>query len=68
MCDTCLDMTVWNGTLINSCRRDEYRLLGRMLAVADKAHAEPAPAEQQRRGELPGISCQPAFSIQWRRV
>jgi len=55
MCDSCPDMTVWNGTLINSCRRDEYRLKGRMLAVADKAHTEPAPAELQRRGESPGI-------------
>jgi hypothetical protein len=37
MCDSCPDMTVWNGTLINSCRMDEYRLFGGMLSVADKA-------------------------------
>lgn len=37
MCDSCPDMTVWNGTLINSCRMDEYRLFGGMLSVADKS-------------------------------
>jgi hypothetical protein len=42
MCDSCPDMTVWNGTLINSCRMDEYRLFGGMLSVADKAQPEPA--------------------------
>jgi len=36
MCDSCPDMTVWNGTLINSCRMDEYRLFGGMLSVAQK--------------------------------
>jgi len=40
MCDSCPDMTVWNGTLINSCRMDEYRLFGDMVSVAerDKEH------------------------------
>jgi hypothetical protein len=42
MCDSCPDMTVWNGTLINSCRMDEYRLFGGMLSVADKAQPQPA--------------------------
>jgi hypothetical protein len=41
MCDSCPDMTVWNGTLINSCRMDEYRLFGGMLSVAEKARAQP---------------------------
>jgi hypothetical protein len=45
MCDSCPDMTVWNGTLINSCRMDEYRLFGDMLSVAHKPEAasEQAP-------------------------
>jgi hypothetical protein len=43
MCDSCPDMTVWNGTLINSCRMDEYRLFGGMLSVAAKARAQPEP-------------------------
>jgi hypothetical protein len=40
MCDSCPDMTVWNGTLINSCRMDEYRLFDDLLSVADKHEAE----------------------------
>lgn len=35
MCDSCPDMTVYNGTLINSCRMDEYRLFGGLLTVRD---------------------------------
>jgi len=36
MCDSCPDMTVYNGTLINSCRMDEYRLFGGFLSVVEK--------------------------------
>jgi MoaA/NifB/PqqE/SkfB family radical SAM enzyme len=43
MCDSCPDMTVWNGTLVNSCRMDEYRLFGGMLTVFDQNKAEPQP-------------------------
>ena len=43
MCDSCPDMTVWNGTLINSCRMDEYRLFGGMLSVAQKQAPEQQP-------------------------
>jgi hypothetical protein len=43
MCDSCPDMTVWNGTLINSCRMDEYRLFGDMISVAEKPAAEGLP-------------------------
>ena len=38
MCDSCPDMTVWNGTLINSCRMDEYRLYGGPLSVVERAN------------------------------
>lgn len=52
MCDSCPDMTVWNGTLINSCRMDEYRLYGGMLSVAEKekvhAKVESSAASDQR--------------------
>jgi hypothetical protein len=40
MCDSCPDMTVYDGTLINSCRMDEYRLFGGMLSVVERAKAE----------------------------
>ena len=40
MCDSCPDMTIWNGTLINSCRMDEYRLFGDLISVAEKREAE----------------------------
>jgi pyruvate-formate lyase-activating enzyme len=43
MCDSCPDMTVWNGTLINSCRMDEYRLFGGMLTVTGKPEAQAVP-------------------------
>jgi hypothetical protein len=28
MCESCPDMTVWNGKLVHSCRMDEWRLYG----------------------------------------
>ncbi|MCS7061356.1 MAG: radical SAM protein [Anaerolineae bacterium] len=37
MCDSCPDMTVWDGKLVNSCRMDEYRLFGGMVNVLDKS-------------------------------
>jgi hypothetical protein len=40
MCDSCPDMTVWEGNLINSCRMDEYRLFGGLLSVQDRAKQE----------------------------
>lgn len=52
MCDSCPDMTVWNGTLINSCRMDEYRLYGGLLLAAEKekihTKVESAVADDQR--------------------
>jgi hypothetical protein len=60
MCDSCPDMTVWNGTLINSCRMDEYRLFGGMLSVASKTATpdfnellsidQPEPVMEEREG------------------
>ncbi len=37
MCDSCPDMTVYNGTLINSCRMDEYRLFGGPIVVTKRS-------------------------------
>ncbi len=36
MCDSCPDMTVYDGKLINSCRMDEYRMFGGLVTVVDK--------------------------------
>ncbi|NPV07530.1 MAG: radical SAM protein [Anaerolineae bacterium] len=36
MCDSCPDMTVYDGKLINSCRMDEYRLFGGFVSVVEK--------------------------------
>lgn len=40
MCDSCPDMTYWNGELVNSCRLDEYRLFGGFVTVVNHAEAE----------------------------
>lgn len=36
MCDSCPDMTFYDGKLINSCRMDEYRMFGGLVSVLDK--------------------------------
>jgi len=40
MCDSCPDMTFYDGKLINSCRMDEYRLFGGFLSVVERPNAE----------------------------
>jgi pyruvate-formate lyase-activating enzyme len=40
MCDSCPDITVYDGKLINSCRMDEYRMFGGFLSVVDRQEAE----------------------------
>ena len=42
MCDSCPDMTVYEGKLINSCRMDEYRLFGGFLSMTAKSE-QPEP-------------------------
>ena len=39
MCDSCPDLTYYDGKLINSCRMDEYRLFGGMLSIVQQADA-----------------------------
>ena len=36
MCDSCPDITYYEGKFINSCRMDEYRLFGGFVTVLDK--------------------------------
>ena len=36
MCDSCPDITIYDGQFINSCRMDEYRLFGGFLSVVER--------------------------------
>jgi len=54
MCDSCPDMTVYNGSLINSCRMDEWRLFGSyLIPKMESQNAEPLPAEDPERLLIP---------------
>ena len=45
MCESCPDMCVWKGNLVNSCRLDEYRRYGKLLnAIVHNTVEEPVPA------------------------
>ena len=44
-CDSCPDMTYWNGRLVHSCRLDEYRKFGRLMGVTALG-----PAQDDRAG------------------
>ena len=46
MCDSCPDMTIYDGKLINSCRMDEYRLFGGFLSVVARTDAVQETAEE----------------------
>jgi pyruvate-formate lyase-activating enzyme len=37
MCESCPDMTVWDGRLVHSCRLDEWRLYGNYVTAQPKA-------------------------------
>lgn len=43
MCDSCPDMTYWNGELVNSCRLDEYRVFGGFVTVVNRAEKQELP-------------------------
>jgi hypothetical protein len=51
MCDSCPDMTIWEGRLINSCRMDEYRMFGDLLSVAENPKTE-AKLQLARGGDV----------------
>jgi len=40
MCDSCPDITIYDGKFVNSCRMDEYRLFGGFVSVVEKENAE----------------------------
>ncbi len=39
MCESCPDMTVWNGRLVHSCRMDEWRLYGNYITAQPRQTA-----------------------------
>jgi hypothetical protein len=53
MCDSCPDMTVYDGKLINSCRMDEYRLFGGLLSVVERPGAEKSEVVERTTGTEP---------------
>jgi hypothetical protein len=52
MCESCPDITFFNGRLVNSCRLDEYRKFGGSLSLAAAA---PAPQNEPGRQPQPAI-------------
>jgi MoaA/NifB/PqqE/SkfB family radical SAM enzyme len=40
MCDSCPDITIYDGKFINSCRMDEYRLFGGFVSLLEKDKKE----------------------------
>ena len=40
MCDSCPDITIYDGKFINSCRMDEYRLFGGFVSMLEKNNEE----------------------------
>jgi len=43
MCDSCPDITIYDGKFINSCRMDEYRLFGGFVAIVEKEKNDAQP-------------------------
>jgi MoaA/NifB/PqqE/SkfB family radical SAM enzyme len=49
MCDSCPDITIYDGQFVNSCRMDEYRLFGGFVSVTEKKEDE---KEEKRQEEM----------------
>ena len=43
MCDSCPDITIFDGKFVNSCRMDEYRLFGGFVSVLEKEKDQENP-------------------------
>jgi len=52
MCDSCPDITIYDGKFINSCRMDEYRLFGGFLSVTERQGAEETAQEIRQPAEV----------------
>ena len=64
MCDSCPDITIYNGKFVNSCRMDEYRLFGGFLSVVEKT--EPAGSARMSAAQLPGMTIGQFLRSLWR--
>jgi hypothetical protein len=42
MCDSCPDITIYEGKFVNSCRMDEYRLFGGFVSMLGKEEKDEA--------------------------
>lgn len=47
MCDSCPDMTIWDGKLVHSCRLDEWRLYGNYVVAQPHTQPTPLPVEPE---------------------
>jgi Radical SAM superfamily len=53
MCESCPDMTVWNGRLVHSCRMDEWRLYGNYIIAQPHRSAAANGGEILRPEAIP---------------
>jgi hypothetical protein len=54
MCESCPDMTVWNGKLVYSCRMDEWRLYGNYVTAHPRQQAQPVIEAESIPVAMPG--------------
>lgn len=47
MCESCPDMTVWDGKLVNSCRMDEWRLHGSFVMAQPRSNTNAVIVETE---------------------
>ncbi len=52
MCDSCPDMTVWEGKLVHSCRMDEWRLYGTYVVAQRREPAHGDETGEPERAEV----------------
>ena len=61
MCESCPDMTIWNGKLVHSCRMDEWRLYGTYVTPFPRSAVADPDRPVWKAGN--GASLQPQIPI-----
>jgi hypothetical protein len=51
MCDSCPDVTYFEGRLVNSCRLDEYRKFGDMIQIQPDSEILASESEKEPTSE-----------------